>query len=198
MSRPHMSLRSRFHPEMIILSALVWVLLWGELSLYTVLVGAVLGGLIGVVFPMPSITGVGRFRPIGLLRLVAGLIVDLVRSSIAVLIITLRFGHQPENAIVGVQLRSRSDLYLTQTAEMVSLTPGTLVVEARRSTGTLYLHLLDIHGRDAVTEATKIVLHNEARVIRAFGRRDEIAALKSGAAFPGAEAADSPSTDRGE
>jgi cysteine desulfurase len=33
-------------------------------------------------------------------------------------------------------------------AELVSLVPGTLVVEARRSTSTLYVHVLDSGGRD--------------------------------------------------
>jgi multicomponent Na+:H+ antiporter subunit E len=184
-----MSVRARFHPPMIILSALVWVALWGELSIFFVLSGALLGVLIGLVFPMPPIVGAGRFRPIGLIRLVATLIFDLVRSSVAVMIMVLRPGYQPRNAIVGVQLRSRSDLYLTQTAEIVSLVPGTIVVEARRSTSTLYLHVLDIRGDDAVERVRHNVLINEARVIRAFGRREEIDALKTGAPMPGAELA---------
>ncbi|QDP95932.1 Na+/H+ antiporter subunit E [Microlunatus elymi] len=177
--------RARFHPPMIIMCALIWVLLWGELSIFNVVAGALLGVLIGLVFPLPSIAGAGRFRPIGLARLLASLIFDLVRSSVAVVILILRFGDQPRNAIVGVQLRSRSDLYLTQTAEMVSLVPGTLVVEARRSTSTLYLHVLNVRGEDDLELARRIVRTNEARVIRAFGTRAEIEALKTGAPMPG-------------
>ena len=187
MKAPGLKSRPRFHPPMIIMSALIWVLLWGELSIFNVLAGALLGVLIGLVFPMPPITGAGRFRPIGLIRLVASLIFDLIRSSIAVVFLILRFGYQPRNAIVGVRLRSRSDLYLTQTAEMVSLVPGTLVVEARRSNSTLYLHVLNVRGEDDLELARRIVYTNEARVIRAFGHREEIEALKTGAPMPGVE-----------
>lgn len=182
-----MTARVRFRPAVVALSALVWVMLWGELSISNVLSGAILGWLIGVVFPMPSVAGAGRIRPIGLIRLIACLLFDLARSSVAVAILVLTFGKQPENAIVGVQLRSRSDLYLTQTAEMVSLVPGTIVVEARRSTSTLYLHMLGLSGHEAAEEAKRLVMLNEARVIRAFGRRDEIEALKTGAPMPGSE-----------
>ncbi len=99
--------------------------------------------LIGLVFPLPPIELHGRVRPLGLARLVLRLLADVVTSSFAVVRLAFRFGTAPRSAIIRVQLRSRSDLYLTQTAELVSLVPGTIVVEARRSTSTLYLHVLD-------------------------------------------------------
>jgi multicomponent Na+:H+ antiporter subunit E len=175
----------RLHPSMIIACAVVWVLLWGDLSIANLVAGALLGLLIGLVFPLPAIPGAGRFRPFGLLRLVLALVIDLVRSSVAVMITVLRFGHRPRNAIVAVGLRTRHDLYLTQTAELVSLVPGTLVVEARRSTGTLYVHVLDVRGPGDVERARRIVLEAEAQVIRAFGTRAEVAALNNGTLTPG-------------
>lgn len=176
--------RARFHPVMVIASSVIWVLLWGKLSLFLILTGALIGVLIGLVFPLPVIPGAGRIRPLGLLRLIFFLIVDLVRSSVSVAITVLRFGYQPKNAILGVQLRTRSDLYLTATADLVSLVPGTLVVEARRTTGTLYIHVLDVSGDEELRRSRKIVLDAEAAVIRAFGTAEEVAALKSGAEMP--------------
>ncbi len=77
----------------------------------------------------------------------------MVASSIGIVRLAFRFGHTPRSAIIRVQLRSHSDLYLTQTAELVSLVPGTIVVEARRATSTLYLHVLDAVSDDDLASA---------------------------------------------
>jgi multicomponent Na+:H+ antiporter subunit E len=89
---------------------------------------------------------------------------------------------RPRNAVVGVQLRSRSDFYLTVTAELVALVPGSVVIDARRSSSVLYLHLLDVGREGAIDAARRHVLAVEARVVRAVGSDEEIAALEAAAA----------------
>ena len=88
-------------------------------------------------------------------------------------------GRHPRNAVIEVQLRSRSDFYLTLTAELVALVPGSVVVDARRSTSMLYLHLLDVDGEGAIEAQRAHVLAVERRVVRALGSPAEIAALES-------------------
>lgn len=183
-----MRLRRRVRPSLVITSALLWCVLWSDLSVVNLIAGAILGALIGVVFPLPPVHGAGQIRPIGVVRLVVSLVWDLCRSSVMVLILIAHAGYTPQNAIVGTKLRSRSDLYLTLTANLVSLVPGTVVVEARRSTSTIYVHALDGRDADGVEHAREIVLTAEARVIRAFGNAAERAALKSGEPMPGVEA----------
>ncbi|MBA8795998.1 multicomponent Na+:H+ antiporter subunit E [Friedmanniella endophytica] len=174
----------RPQPSLVIVCALTWVLLWGSLSVANLIVGALLGVVIGLVFPMPVIDTPGRLRPLGVAAAAGRLLVDLVRSSGAVLVTVLRFGRTPRNAVVRVQLRSRSDLYLAQTAELVTLVPGSLVIEARRSSSTLYLHVMDVRS-DADLERTRAdVLAAEERVIRAFGSAAEVAALREGRPLP--------------
>ncbi|SDT18010.1 Na+/H+ antiporter subunit E [Microlunatus soli] len=182
-----MRLRSRVQPFMIIVCAVIWTLLWGQLSIFNLVAGALLGLLIGLVFPMPPIIGSATVHPIGLLRLIAALLVDLVRSSIGVARVVLRRGRRPRNAILGVQLRTRNELYLTQTAELISLTPGSLVVEARPTNCTIYVHMLDVSSAEERAAARTMVHTAEARVIRAFGTRAEIAALRSGDPMPGVD-----------
>lgn len=182
-----MTFLSRIHPSMIISCALIWCLLRSDLSVAKLVFGAVLGILIALVFPLPSLHKAGQFRPVGVIRLVASLIYDLIRSSVAVLIVSVRAGYVPQNAIVGVRLRSRSDLYLTLTANLVSLVPGTVVVEARRSNCTIYVHALDSGDADNLDHVREIVLTAEARVLRAFGNAAERAALKTGEPMPGVE-----------
>ncbi|MCL2091101.1 MAG: Na+/H+ antiporter subunit E [Micrococcales bacterium] len=158
--------------------AVVWVALWGQVSVGNVLVGMVVGILVTMLLRMTPIDFHGRLRPWGLVRLISRFAVDLVRGSLEVAVIALRIGYVPTGAVIGVRLRSHSDLYLTLTAELCSLVPGTVVVDAHRLTGTLYLHVLDVtHGRgvsDGLEVARSQVLAQEERVLRALASDAEL------------------------
>jgi multicomponent Na+:H+ antiporter subunit E len=52
---------------------------------------------------------------------------------------------------------------------MTCLIPGSLVVEARRSTHTLFLHVLDVGDLAGVERFRRSVLDQEARLVRALG-----------------------------
>ena len=154
----------------------VWVFLWGDLSVGNVLAGLAIAVLVGFGLPMASIDFHGRVRPFGVLRLVGRFAVDVVRASFEVAWLALRPRHTPRGAVIGVQLRSHSDLYLTMTAELCSLVPGSLVVEAHRLTGVLYLHVLDVALAGGIEAARDSVLQQEERVLRAFASDAELAA----------------------
>lgn len=162
-------------PTMIWLVA-VWVLLWGDLSVGNVLAGAIVAVLVTGALRMTPIDFHGRLHPGGLVVLVARFAWDLVRASIEVSWVALRPRHTPHGAVIGVQLRNHSDLYLTMTAELCSLVPGSLVVEAHRLTGMLYLHVLDVEQSGGVEAARKTVLDQEERVLRAFASDEEMRA----------------------
>ena len=63
---------------------------------------------------------------------------------------------------IEVDLRTHSDFVLTIVAEIVSLVPGSLVVEARRATDTLFLHALDARDTAGVDKMRKQVSHSNA------------------------------------
>src|SRR5690606_9450247 len=105
---------------------------------------------VGIVFPLPPLRIEARVRPLWLGWLVLHFLSDVVVASAQVTWTTLRFDRQPRNAVIGVDLRSDSDLVLTVVAELVSLVPGSLVVEARRSTRTLFLHVLDARDQAGI------------------------------------------------
>lgn len=162
-------------PTMIWLVA-VWVLLWGDLSVGNVLAGAIIAVLVTGALRMTPIDFHGRLHLGGLVVLVARFAWDLVRASVEVSWVALRPRHTPHGAVIGVQLRNHSDLYLTMTAELCSLVPGSLVVEAHRLTGMLYLHVLDVEQSGGVEAARKTVLDQEERVLRAFASDEEMRA----------------------
>ncbi len=157
----------------------VWVALWGRLSVGNVLAGVVVGTVVTTTLRMTPMDFHGRVHLWGLVRLLSRFVLDLVRGSLEVATIALRLGYVPTGAVIGVRLRSHSDLYLTLTAELCSLVPGTVVVDAHRLTGTLYLHVLDVtHGgkstADGVENARAQVLAQEERVLRALASDAEL------------------------
>ncbi len=158
----------------------VWVLLWGDVSVANVLAGIVLGTAVAAGLRMAPIDFHGRVRPRGVLVLVFRFVVDLVRASVEVSWLALRPRSTPRGAVVGVQLRSDCDLYLTLTAELCSLVPGSLIVEAYRYTGVLYVHVLDVAHSGGVEAARRAVLAQEERVLRALASDDELAAAGLG------------------
>ncbi|WP_347354871.1 Na+/H+ antiporter subunit E [Intrasporangium sp.] len=169
--------RGGFQPRAILAVAVAWLLLWDRISWGNIVNGLLIGLVVTLAFPLPSIEFAGRIRPLRTGWLIFRFFTDLVAASIQVL--RLAFSHkQPRNAVIEVPLRSRSDFYLTITAELNALVPGSVVLDARRSTSTLYLHLLDI-GRPGAIEAGRAHVYRvEERVVRALGSDQEIADLE--------------------
>ncbi|GAA2720685.1 Na+/H+ antiporter subunit E [Cellulomonas aerilata] len=163
----------------------VWVLLWGEVSVGNVLAGLLVALAVSVATPLPPIAAGGRVRPVACARLVGRFAVDVVVASFQVGVQAFR-PRPPQSAVIGVRLRSSSDLYLTLTAELCSLVPGSVVVEAHRLTGTLYLHVLDVDGPEGIEAARRRVLEQEERVLRAFASDAQLAAAGLGAPRPSA------------
>jgi multicomponent Na+:H+ antiporter subunit E len=147
----------------------VCVALWGQLSLANVLAGLAISFAVLLVFPLPPLRMQLRIRPLRLVWLILHFLWDVVVASYQVAVKTLNFRHQVRNAVIEVDLRTQSDFVLTVVAEMVSLVPGSLVVEARRSTHTLFLHVLDVGDRAGVEAFREQVFALERRVVLALG-----------------------------
>lgn len=156
--------------------AVVWVLLWGDVSWGNIIAGLLIAVTITVVLPLPAIAFHGTVRPLALLALLVRFVTDLVVASIQVSVQAFRFGHTPRGAVVGVRLRSSSDLYLTLVAELSTLVPGSLVIEAHRLTGMLYLHVLDLDSYGGIDKVRDDVHALEARVLRALASEEELEA----------------------
>lgn len=164
---------TRLSPTMAV-GAVIWVLLWGDLSWANVLSGMALGALVAVAFPLPPFGTAATLRPGHLLRLAGRFFSDLVLASFQVAWSAVTPGPTPEGGLVSVQLRTRSELFIATTAGLSSMVPGTLVIDHDQPSATLQLHVLDLDrsgGNDAVREST---LALEARVLRAFASRDEL------------------------
>lgn len=166
----------RFSLAATIWLTVVWVLLWGDLSWANVLAGLAIALVVGTALRMPPVEFSGRIHPVPLAFLAGRFLVEIVVASFEVALLAFSPGRVPRSAVIGVQLRSHSDLYLTLTAEVTSLVPGTIVVEAHRVTGMLYVHVLDVDLAGGLEAAHEHVLKTEARILRAIASDDELRA----------------------
>ncbi|UZN03592.1 Na+/H+ antiporter subunit E [Cellulomonas sp. S1-8] len=164
-----------FQGATILWLTVVWVLLWGDVTWGNIVNGVLLGVLVTAGLRMTPVDFRGRVHVWPLLVLLGTFLVDLVRASFEVSMVALRPRYTPRGAVICVQLRSHSDLYLTLTAELVSLVPGSIIVEAHRLTGRLYVHTLDVETSGGIERARHHVLEQEARLLRALASDAELA-----------------------
>ncbi|MDT0203461.1 Na+/H+ antiporter subunit E [Nocardioides sp. AE5] len=148
---------------------LVWMMLWRDFSLGQAAFGFVVALATCLFFPLPRLGMRLHVRVIPLLWLLVRFLVDVIVSSTQVAWATLRSTKNLRNAVVEVDLRTDSDFVLTVVAEMICLIPGSLAIEARRSTHTLFFHAFDVKDEAGVEKFRQRVLDQEARVVRAFG-----------------------------
>ncbi|MEV4489870.1 Na+/H+ antiporter subunit E [Micromonospora coxensis] len=168
----------------------VWNLFWGEVTLANLVGGTLVGAAVLVFFPLPPVSFGGRLRVRALLVLAGAFVVELVSASVHVAAIAVRPGYRPRGAIIGVRLRVRSDLNLALTAELLSLVPGTLIVEVDRDAGVLYVHVLDVRGPQDLAGSRDRILAVEQRVVRAIGSDAELRRLSADPDAPSTDPAD--------
>ncbi|CAM4142034.1 Na+/H+ antiporter subunit E [Helcobacillus massiliensis] len=170
-----LSRRLRGLPEHVIgiaVSLIVWCGLWGGPTLLNVVGGVAVVLLLELIFPMPAIGRELTVRPVAAVMFLARFFFDMFRSGLEVAWAAIRPRPVPDCSVVGVQLRSRSDLFLTFTAMLATLIPGSVVVEAQRSSGTVFLHAFDVTTPEEVEEFRQSILDQEERALRAFARRE--------------------------
>jgi multicomponent Na+:H+ antiporter subunit E len=196
--------RLTLHPLLVLWLTAVWVMLWSDLSLANVIAGAVVAVLATTLLPLNPVPFHARLHPRGAAVLLAVFARDLVVASYQVTLLALRPRRVPRGAVIRVRLRSHSDVVLTMTSELLSLVPGSIVVEAHRLTGTLYVHVLDVETAGGLERAREHAHAQEERVLYAIAPREEIIAAglppKPGRRRPasGGESAGTPGDGPGQ
>lgn len=160
--------RERIRPFPLFWLAVVWTALWGDVSIGNAVAGVLLGAVVLVVFPLPRAVVHVQVHPIPLLRLLGRFLADVVRASLQIAWRAVGPGPPPHGSVVTVQLRSRDELFQTITAEMVSLVPGSVVVELDSAAGLLSVHAFPAETPEAVERVRATVLAQEDRVLRAL------------------------------
>lgn len=130
----------------------LWLILWRDISIANLLGGLVLAGVAssGVSAPRGS-PRQHSVRPVAL----AGFVVYFAWKLVEANLVLAREVVTPQNrihtGIVAVPMRDYSDFVVTIVANAISLTPGTLTLEVRRTPEpVIYVHVLHLHDLDDV------------------------------------------------
>ena len=158
----------------LLVAVLVWCLLWGGFGVTDVLGGLLAAVIAHLVFPMPVSSRELTVRPLSLAWLILRFLGDVVVSTVQVGWYALRPAGQPRSSVVAVPTATRSDLFMTMMAGLLTLVPGSVVVEAQRSTGILFLHCFGVATEEEVAAAKANARKQELRLLRAFAHRDVV------------------------
>lgn len=180
MKHPRNTLRQEL--PLVIWLVLVWGALWSDFSPGNLIFGAIIAVVITQLFYLPPVELSGRFNVLHGLAFVGIFLWQLVKASFEVLYLASVRGPRIKNSVVAVQLRSSSDLLVTTAGHVVSLIPGSLVVEVDRSTSTLYLHCLNVGSTEEADNVRHRVRRLEIKIIKAMGSRDELEMVRREAA----------------
>ncbi len=164
-------------PVVVVLT-IVWALLWGGFTPLLLVGGALVALLVTTVFPFPPVVWKGRFRPWHTLLLLGRFFADLLIASVQVAWIAIRPTSPPPSAVIRVDMVTRSEFVLTITAELISLVPGSLLIELDGERGCIWLHILDASTPDKVEGARAKALAQERRVIAALGSDSDLVACR--------------------
>lgn len=151
--------------------ALVWVALWGQITVANVLAGLVVGVVIMVALPLPRIPVRGRLRIWPLLKLLAVSIYSATESSLQLAWFALRPSPPPASGVLEVRFAFRSDLVMVLCSNLINLIPGTMVIEIDREQCTAYIHVIDVSSDKAVTSFYRTIRQIEALLIAGLENR---------------------------
>ena len=146
---------------------LVWVLLWGTFSWANLLGGLAVAAVVLVALPLPPVPAGHRPRPGRLLGVAGSVALDLLRSSVQVAWLSVRPGPPPRSSVVEIRLESRSELLVAVLVEVLSLVPGSVVIDVEPEEGRLSAHVLGADDDAAVDAFRARVAALETRLVAA-------------------------------
>jgi multicomponent Na+:H+ antiporter subunit E len=152
---------------------LVWILLWGNISAANIVGGLVVALVITLLLPLPRVPVEGKIRPLALLRLVLYVAYSLVLSSFQVAWLAIKPGPPPATAVLRAHLAIKSDLVLALSVGVITLIPGSVVLEIDQTRRLIYVHVIDVGSEKAVSNFYRQVKTVERLMVAAFERDND-------------------------
>ena len=150
-----------------------WLALWSDLTVANLLSGLFVAALIVGAFDTWR-PGHVIVRPVAVLKLAGYFVYQLAVASLVVARTVLAPRDRIRSGIVAVPLRGCSDAVVTLIADAITLTPGTLTLEVRRTPLTLYVHALDVRDPAVLQDEIRTL---EVLAVKAVGDDDAVAGL---------------------
>jgi multicomponent Na+:H+ antiporter subunit E len=152
---------------------LVWILLWGTVSAANIVSGLAIALVITVLLPLPAVPVEGRVHPVSLLRLIALVAYELLLSSLQVAWLAIKPGPPPLSAVLRAHLAIKSDLVLALAVNIITLTPGSVVLEIDQVRRMIYAHVIDVGSDRAVKRFYRQVSQIERLLVATFERETD-------------------------
>jgi multicomponent Na+:H+ antiporter subunit E len=152
---------------------LVWMLLWGTVSAANILSGLAIALLITLLLPLPVVPIEGRVHPVSLLRLIALVAYELLLSSLQVAWLAIKPGPPPLSAVLRAHLAIKSDLVLALAVNIITLTPGSVVLEIDQVRRMIYVHVIDAGSDRTVNRFYRQVSQIERLLVATFERETD-------------------------
>jgi multicomponent Na+:H+ antiporter subunit E len=142
--------------------AVLWVLLWGRFTPGNLVNGVIIAIVLTWLFPVRGF-GLRRLRLLGAVRLVGYVSWSLLKSTAQVFVAVLfPTPERVETRVIPVQLTTRSPMVTSIVGNLITLTPGTMTVDADRNTCVLDVHVLgrvdDAGFIESILELERVVL----------------------------------------
>lgn len=169
----------RLHELPLLIGLVVlWVMLWHEISLLSVVSGFVVAIVVMRAFYLPPVELAGRFNPWWALRYTVYFFWHVAHASWQVAWLAVKPGPVPKTSIIAVRLRTKSDFILTMVGMTISLIPGSLVADIDRFESTLYLHVINTPTQREITAMRHEVHTIERLLVNTIGSRYEMGLVK--------------------
>lgn len=135
--------------------ALIWMLLSGQFSFASFLVGYVLGLLLLYLFRSFLKFNLYFTKIIAFAKLLLVFIKEMIVANVDVAKIVLSPKLNVRPGIIAYPTELTSGLEVTLLASLITLTPGTLVMSFSDDQKILYIHTLDIDSKEEVIAGIK-------------------------------------------
>jgi multicomponent Na+:H+ antiporter subunit E len=153
----------------------IWILLWGELSLANVVAGLAIAVALLWTVPADDRRPETVVRPVALVRLGLYVLRQMVVSNTLLVRAVVSREAATNTGVLAVPMPDCSPQVITVTAALMTLTPGSMPVEADLDVPVLYVHVLDL--RDLAT-VRKGLLQLRDLTIRAIGSASAVEATR--------------------
>lgn len=136
--------------------ASLWMFFESSVTVSTFFIGYVLGLLIIFVMRRFFSSRFYLYKVFAVVWLVVLFLKELLLSNIAVLKIVLNPKLTIRPGIFALETKLESDWEITLLANLITLTPGTLVIDLSNDNKTLYIHAIDIEDADEAVESIRL------------------------------------------
>lgn len=157
----------------------LWILLWGTLSVANVLTGVLVAVVVLFIARQParrrSSDDTARIRPLATLWFGLFVLYKLVEANLVLAWEIVTPHNKINTGVIAVPLRTESDVAMLVVSTVITLTPGTVTIDVKGTPPVLYVNVLHLHDLEKVRAS---MLDIEERSVRAFGSRNDRAQLR--------------------